>query len=304
MSKIEDGLPASIRTKLLNHAKTLGLDYNRVLERYALERYLYRLSQSDYANRFVLKGALLMLVWLGETIRPTRDADLLGFGDLDKQSLTAIFKTVCTIPVEPDAMEFHPDTVSVDDIRLNDPYGGRRITLKSHLGNARIDVQVDVGIGDVITPEPTWLDYPSLLGLPSARLRAYRPETSIAEKLHAMVVLGMANSRMKDFFDIAALAEHESFDGRQLAMAIRSTFERRSTAIPVMPVALTPEFATDPVKQQQWNVFLETSGLKEKAVLGNRIEVIKQFVGPLLGALTEQDDFDGSWSNGGPWQSA
>lgn len=302
MSKIEDGLPASIRTKLLNHAKSLGLDYNRVLERYALERYLYRLSKSDYAERFVLKGALLMLVWLGETIRPTRDADLLGFGELDKQSLTDIFKTVCTIPFEPDAMVFQPDTIRVEDIRQNDPYGGRRITLKSRLGNARIDVQVDVGIGDAITPEPTWLDYPSLLGLPSARLRAYEPETTIAEKLHAMVVLGMANSRMKDFFDIAALAECESFHGQRLAAAIRATFERRSTAIPVMPVALTPEFATDPVKQRQWNVFLETSGFKEKAALDNRIAVIKQFVGPLLDALTEQRDFNGLWFNGGPWE--
>jgi len=302
MSKQEDGLPASIRAKLLNHARTLGLEYNRVLDRYALERYLYRLSKSIYADRFVLKGALLMLVWLGETIRPTRDADLLGYGDLDKTALKQIFQEICSVPVEPDAIEFQQDTVKVEDIRKNDPYGGRRVTLKSQLGNARIDVQVDVGIGDVIVPEPLWLDYPSLLGLPSARLRAYQPETTIAEKLHAMVVLGLPNSRMKDFFDIAALAEREHFDGKKLGSAITATFERRSTALPVNPAAFTPEFAANPTKQQQWNVFLGTSGLMDKVTLDTRVAIIRGFLGPLLERLTRGQIFSGSWSPGGPWK--
>ena len=302
MSKNEDGLPASIRAKLLNHAKGLGLEYNRVLDRYALERYLYRLSKTKYADRFVLKGALLMLVWLGETIRPTRDADLLGYGDMDKTALEKIFQDICSITVEPDAIEFQPDTVKVEDIRKNDPYGGRRVTLKSQLGNARIDVQVDVGIGDVIIPEPVWLDYPSLLDLPSARLRAYQPETSIAEKLHAMVVLGLPNSRMKDFFDIAALAEREHFNGEKLGSAITATFERRSTVLPIIPAAFTPEFAANPAKQQQWNVFLGTSGLMDKVTLDTRVTIIRGFLGPLLEKLTRGQKFSGSWSPGGPWK--
>ncbi len=302
MSKNEDGLPASIRAKLLNHAKGLGLEYNRILDRYALERYLYRLSKSKYADRFVLKGALLMLVWLGETIRTTRDADLLGYGDMDKTTLERIFQDICSITVEPDAIEFQPDTVKVEDIRKNDPYGGRRVTLKSQLGNARIDVQVDVGIGDVIIPEPVWLDYPSLLDLPSARVRAYQPETSIAEKLHAMVVLGLPNSRMKDFFDIAALAERGHFDGEKLGSAITATFERRSTALPVIPAAFTPEFAANPTKQQQWNVFLGTSGLTDKVTLETRVTIIRGFLGPLLERLTRGQIFSGSWSPGGPWK--
>jgi len=302
MSKKEDGLPASIRAKLLNHAKGLGLEYNRILDRYALERYLYRLSKSKYANRFVLKGALLMLVWLGETIRPTRDADLLGYGDMDKTALERIFQDICSITVEPDAIEFQPDTVKVEDIRKNDPYGGRRVTLKSQLGNARIDVQVDVGIGDVIIPEPVWLDYPSLLDLPSARVRAYQPETSIAEKLHAMAVLGLPNSRMKDFFDIAALAERGHFDGEKLGSAIKATFERRSTALPVNPAAFTPEFSANPAKQQQWNVFLGTSGLSDKVTLDTRVTIIRGFLGPLLERLTRGQIFSGYWSPGGPWK--
>jgi predicted nucleotidyltransferase component of viral defense system len=302
MSKHEDGLPTSIRAKLLNHAKKLGLEYNRVLERYALERYLYRLSKSPHADRFVLKGALLMLVWLGEAIRPTRDADLLGYGDMDKTVLERIFKEICDIVVEPDAIEFQPDTVKVEDIRKNDPYGGRRIKLRSQLGNARIDVQVDVGIGDVIVPEPLWLDYPSLLDLPSARLRAYQPETTIAEKLHAMVVLGLPNSRMKDFFDIAALAEREHFDGKKLGSAITATFAHRSTALPVIPAAFTPEFAANPAKQQQWNVFLGTSGLTDKVTLDTRVTIIRDFLGPILERLTRGGIFSGSWSPGGPWK--
>jgi len=304
MSKHEDGLPTSIRAKLLNHAKKLGLEYNRVLERYALERYLYRLSKSPYADRFVLKGALLMLVWLGEAIRPTRDADLLGYGDLDKTALKQIFQEICRIAVEPDAIEFQPESVKVEDIRKNDPYGGRRVTLKSQLGNARIDVQVDVGIGDDIIPTPVWLNYPSLLDMPAARLRAYQPETSIAEKLHAMVVLGLPNSRMKDFFDIAALAEREQFDGEKLASAIKATFERRSTALPVIPAAFTPEFAANPAKQQQWNVFLGTSGLTDRVTLDTRVIIIRGFLGPLLERLTRGQQFSGSWSPGGPWKQS
>jgi Nucleotidyl transferase AbiEii toxin, Type IV TA system len=194
-----EGLPISIQTRLHNHARKLGLNYNLLLERYALERYLYRLSKSPYAERFVLKGALLMLVWLGETVRPTRDADLLGFGNMDKTTLQNIFQEVCAIEVDPDGMEYQPDSITVADIRENDPYGGRRIKLRSLLGIVRLSLQVDVGIGDNVTPEPIWLDYPSLLQMPSARLRAYQPETAIAERFHAMVVLGQANSRMKDF---------------------------------------------------------------------------------------------------------
>jgi len=155
-----------------------------------------------------LKGALLLLVWLGETLRSTRDADLLGFGDLSEETLAEVFRSIGTIDVEPDGVDFDPESIRVTPIRQEDPYGGTRITLTGHLGAARLRVQVDVGIGDAPTPEPNWLEYPSLLDLPKPRLRAYRPETVIAEKVHAMMVLGSKNSRMKDFFDVYALAEH------------------------------------------------------------------------------------------------
>ena len=167
------GLAQSVQTRLVGHAKALGIDPNLVLTRYAAERLLYRLSRSPHAERFVLKGALMLLVWLGETIRPTRDADLLGFGALDAESLRATFAELCALEVEPDGLLFDAATVQVAPIRVEDAYGGQRIKLLAHLGAARLPVQVDVGIGDAVFPEPQWIDYPSLLDSavpPAARL--------------------------------------------------------------------------------------------------------------------------------------
>lgn len=300
--KTEDGLPASIRARLLLHAQKLNLDYNLVLERYALERYLYRLSKSTHGNQFVLKGALMILVWLGETVRPTRDADLLGFGNLDKAALLKIFKEICEVKVEPDAMEYYRDSISVGDIRENDPYGGRRVKLKSRLGNAKLNLQIDVGIGDAVTPEPVWLDYPSLLDFPKAHLRAYQPETSIAEKLQAMVVLGLPNSRMKDFFDIAALADREQFEGPKLASAIKATFERRGTPLPATtPIGLTSEFASNAAKQQQWIGFIAASRLTNAPTLEEAVTSAHQLLAPILETLAKGEAFDKSWQPDGPW---
>lgn len=252
MSGKTSGLAHSVHTRLIAHAKKIGVDPNLVLARYAVERYLYRLSRSPHAEHFVLKGALLMLVWLGETIRPTRDADLLAYGDVSQSALAEIFREVCLLEVEPDGMEFLPDTIASAAIREEDPYGGQRITLQGRLGAARLRVQVDVGIGDAVTPEPEWMNYPSLLGLPAARLRAYHPETTIAEKLHAMIVLGSKNSRMRNFFDIYQLARRRDFDGFQLVASIRDTFQRRKTKIPeLLPLALTLEFTEVAGKQAQ-----------------------------------------------------
>lgn len=301
--KNEEGLPTSIRQRLLTHAQKLNLDYNLVLERYGLERYLYRLSKSPHGDRFVLKGALMILVWLGETIRPTRDADLLGFGELDKEELLTIFQEVCGAEIEPDGMEYFPDSVTVDDIRENDPYGGRRIRFRGTLGNAKLSFQMDVGIGDAVTPDPVWLDYPSLLEFPKPRLRAYQPETSIAEKLQAMVVLGLPNTRMKDYFDIAALAEHEHFDGPKLASAIKATFERRGTAFPeTTPIGLTKEFAADKAKQQQWTSFIKTSRLASAPTLETAVTSAHRLLVPILEALTRAEAFKKAWKPGGPWK--
>ena len=244
MSGSGEGIARSVHTRLVRHAKQIDVDPNHVLVRYAAERFLYRLSRSAHAERFVLKGALLLLAWLGETLRPTRDADLSGYGDLSDRSIASIFRDVCVVPVESDAMVYDPETVRIEPIRFEDPYGGKRVTLSGGLGAVRLRVRVDVGIGDAITPEPQWLDYPSLLEFPGARLRAYVPESFVAEKLHAMVVLGARNSRMRGFFDVYSLATRRSFDGDRLVDAIAATFERRKTSIPESsPIALTRGFA-------------------------------------------------------------
>ncbi|MEX1025030.1 MAG: nucleotidyl transferase AbiEii/AbiGii toxin family protein [Planctomycetota bacterium] len=263
MSGAPDGLARSIQVRLVQHAKGLGVDPNLVLTRYALERLLYRLSESPHVEQFALKGGLLLLAWLGEALRPTRDADLLSFGDLSVAALARIFVEVCEIDVEPDAMTFLADTVSVVTIRVGSDDGGYRVTIESRLGAARLRVQVDVGIGDVVTPETAWLHYPGLLDLPRPRLRAYSRESVMAEKLHAVVVLGAANSRMKDYFDLHGLLCQGAVSLGQLERAIAATFERRGTAVPSgVPVGLTDAFAREPSKQAQWKAFLAKNRLK------------------------------------------
>lgn len=298
------GRSHSVQVRLVQHAKKLGIDPNVVLVRYASERLLYRLSQSPHAERFVLKGALLLLVWLGETVRPTRDADLLGFGELNVESLRQLFGDICTQSVEPDGLEFDLTSLRIGPIRIEDAYGGQRVELTARLGKARLRVQVDVGMGDAIVPEPEWLEYPSLLDLPRPRLRAYRPETAVAEKLHAMVVLGAANSRMRDFFDVRALAFGKSFDGAVLAEALAATFARRRTEVPhELPLALTRAFAAIPGKSSQWTGFTRRLvGGAPPPELVEVIDTIAGFAGPVMRAVAHGERFLGSWPPGGPWR--
>ena len=216
-------LAQSVQSRLMRTAKELGVDPNLILTRYAAERLLYRLSRSEYGERFVLKGAMLLVAWLGDMIRPTRDIDLLGLGDLGDTALMKMFAGIAVTAVEPDGIVFDPATVTLSRIREEDAYGGRRVLLNGHLGPARLRVQVDIGLGDSVYPDPEWIEYPSLLEFSRPKLKSYRPETAIAEKLHAMVMLGSKNSRMRDFFDIRALAQLEPFDGKCLAGAVRAT---------------------------------------------------------------------------------
>lgn len=278
MRSARDGLARSVLARLARHAKDIGVDPNLVLTRYAMERFLYRLSRSLHAERFVLKGALLLLVWLGEALRPTRDADLLGFGDLSDAVLAGIFRDVCDVSVDADAMTYLADTVRVEPIRAEDDYGGQRVILQARLGAARLSVQVDIGIGDVVTPAPEWLEYPSLLDLPRPRLRAYPRETVIAEKLHAMEYLGLRNSRMKDYFDVFALLREGKIDFTHLADAIAATFARRQTVLPEsIPHGLRDEFADDATKQNQWRQFLTKNRLKAPA-LGQVLSEIRELI--------------------------
>lgn len=294
----------SVQTRLVHRARSLGIDPNVLLSRYAAERLLHRLSRSPHGERFVLKGALMLLVWLGETIRPTRDADLLGSGALDDESLRALFHELCVLPVEPDGLEFDVSTLRIAPIRPRDAYGGRRLELIARMGSARLRVQVDVGIGDAVFPDPEWIEYPSLLDLPRPKLRAYRRETAVSEKLHAMVELDSRNSRMRDFFDVHALAAASDFQGAVLGRAIALTFARRGTPVPAeLPLALTSEFARLPGKSSQWQGFLRRlSGTPAPPDLATVIDAVADFAGPVLLATGRRQPFEHSWRPGGPWR--
>lgn len=298
--KTASALAQSVQARLVRTASELGVDPNLILTRYAAERLLYRLSRSRHADRFVLKGAMLLVAWLGDMIRPTRDIDLLGFGDLSDTALIEAFTEIATTDVEPDGVVFDASTITVARIREENAYGGLRVTLRGSLGPARLHVQIDIGIGDAVYPAPQPIDYPSLLDLPHPRLRAYCPETAIAEKLHAMVTLGSANSRMRDFFDVRTLAQREPFDGQRLARAIRETFERRQTTVPAEPLALTPAFADVAGKRDQWNAFLRKNGLPQEDV-ATVVEDVGSFLLPVVSSLVARGDFDRVWLPGGLW---
>jgi predicted nucleotidyltransferase component of viral defense system len=249
---------ASIRARLLNVAKAQGVDFNQVLIRFALERMLYRLSQSAHSERFLLKGALLFTLWYDMPHRATRDADLLGFGASDLISLGQTFRDIASVAVN-DGIEFDPDSVVTEEIRKEAGYAGARVLVSGELARARFKTQVDIGFGDAVTPGPLDAIYPVLLAdLPAPQLRVYPVYTVIAEKLHAIVLLGMTNSRMKDYYDLSVLLERETLDVDLLAKAIRATFERRGLAIPVgRPVGLSDEFAEDASRQALWRTFLK-----------------------------------------------
>lgn len=224
-------IAASVHQRLLNAARESGRPFNELVQYYALERWLYRLAQSNYRNQFVLKGALMLLVWKLPVTRPTRDIDLLGRVSNDLESVRGVIAAICRIPAEDDGMVFAPETVTTERIAEDADYEGVRAKFNASLGNTRLPMQVDIGFSDIITPEPAAIVYPVVLGHPAPELHAYTRETVIAEKFEAMVKLGELNSRMKDFFDIWMLARTGEFQGSELSRAVERTFHRRGTTL-------------------------------------------------------------------------
>jgi predicted nucleotidyltransferase component of viral defense system len=222
---------ASARDRLLVLARERGEDFQLLLTRYGLERLLYRLTHSPHYDRFVLKGAMLFILWSGNPHRPTRDVDFLGSGDSNEAALLKVFRDLCAMPDQEDGVTFDPETVRIAPIRDDTEYGGMRVTLTGRLAGARIPIQADIGFGDAVTPKAVEMEYPTLLGGPAPRLWTYPRETVIAEKYQALVSLGMANSRMKDFYDLWVMARDFDFQGESLATAIGNTFARRRTEL-------------------------------------------------------------------------
>lgn len=253
---------ASVRARLLNRARADKMDFNLILTRYSLERLLYRLSVSSWADQFLLKGALLFDLWFDQPHRPTRDIDLLGFGPSELDDLIDVFRQVCVQPSD-DGMVFDQDSVKAARIRKEANYEGVRVTLIGKLDGARCSVQIDVGYGDAVTPAAELVQFPALLeDVAPPTLRAYPVYSVIAEKYEAIVSLGMANTRLKDYFDLWFLATYAQIDEVVLRQAIQATFVRRRTELPkAMPLGLSDSFSMNPMKQQQWKAFLSKSKL-------------------------------------------
>ncbi len=298
-----DDIGASVRARLLQLARARGEDFQLVLTRYANERLLFRLASSPHAGRYVLKGASLFTLWTGKPHRATRDLDLLGFGDAGVEHVREVFTEVLVLAVPDDGVRFDLDTLSAGLIRDEQKYGGVRVEIVARVANAQVRLQIDVGFGDAVTPEATMVDFPALLDFPAPRLRAYPRETVVAEKLEAMVQLGMANSRMKDFYDLLVLARDFDFDGGLLTRAIRATFERRKTPLPTTtPVALTMVFADDPTKKTQWSGFVRKADIDDAGSLAETIATVAAFAERPLLAAVQGTSRSATWHAPGPWR--
>ena len=298
-------LPASIHQRLLDLDPKRIYDFTPVLRRYAFERWLYRLGKSEYAEQFVVKGAMLFVLWTGDVSRKTMALDLWGAGDLTEAGLREAFSMVGRTNVEPDGLTFIMDGMVVEPIRDDAEFHGLRAKFSARLGNIRIPMQVDIGIGDRIWPEPEYILYPTLLDMPAPRVQACRKETTIAEKFAAMLELGITNSRMKDFYDISVLGDFFSFRGPELQQAIQTTLAGKALGYLIEhPVALTDGFAQDRDKNIQWAAFLHRIGKSPQGIpLTQAVEKIRTFLQPVLASLKEQKEFDAFWPAGGPWQS-
>lgn len=294
---------ASVRQRLMNKAREQKEAFDLVLIRFALERLLYRLAQSNHGYRFVLKGAMLFQIWSGPGHRPTRDLDLHGTGTPSPAEFQQLFRDVCHQPVEDDGLIFLADTVKAAVMKEDEQYEGLRIKFEARLASARIPIQIDIGFGDAITPAADEIVYPVILDFPAPILMMYPRETVVAEKFQAMVMLGIANSRMKDFYDIWSLARAFEFSGRSLSLAIQATFERRQTVLPNKPpLALTAEFTEDTQKVAQWRAFVRKGKLDSAGTSLVQVgAVLHDFLMPPTLAIAAAGEFSASWQPNSGW---
>lgn len=293
---------ASVRTRLAQLARRRGVELQLVLSEFAIERLLYRLGVSSYADRFVLKGATLLRLWSGDDRRATWDLDLLGRGASGVEDLVTVIRALCATTGD-DGIVFVADSIQGEEIGEPAEYAGVRVRLDARLGRARIPVQVDVGFGDAVVPAPVREVLPSLLDHPPPRVLVCPREAVIAEKVEAMVSLGVTNSRMKDFYDVNRLAECTAFEGPPLVRAIRATFERRRTPFPEgEPLVLGRGFLAGPERETQWRAFLRRGRLEAAPDAAALTEALRRFLLPVLGAAQSAAPFDTDWKPGGPWK--
>ena len=298
--KSPGNIPASVRQRLLNRARSDRRPFNELLQYYAMERFLYRLSQSTHANRFILKGALMLRVWRSPELRPTMDIDMLGRTSNEEADIVAQIRDILAVDVEADGLAFDSDSIQAERITEDADYEGIRIRFPGALNSARINMQIDIGFGDIVYPEPEELDFPTMLNYPAPRLLCYSRESAIAEKFEVAVKLGVLNSRMNDFYDIWLLSRQFDFDGVRLAEAIRLTFDQRGTELPAEIEIFTESFIDE--KQVQWTAFYRR--LHQDYVPTSFREVtasVDRFLSPIIAALSSGKPCPTNWTAPGPW---
>lgn len=293
----------SIRQKLNNRLRERGEDVQFGLQRYAMERFLFRLGRSAQRDRFILKGASLFALWGGCLYRPTRDLDFTGYGLHTAEEALAGIREILETPVEEDGLRFQSDTLSTEPIRDEAEYHGFRIRFQAALGKSSIPMQIDIGFGDTIEPPPLNEEYPTLIGDARPLIRSYPKEAVVAEKLHALVILGERNSRLKDFYDLCVLASRFPFQSDRLSRGIAATFKRRNTPlVGPLPEGLAPRFYSDPARSKQWRIYLQRNSLPGAPGDFNAVgEMLRAFLGPIWNALANLNGEGGEWPPGGPW---
>ena len=294
---------ASVHQRLLNSARKTGRPFNEVLQYFAMERFLYRLSHTEHANSFVLKGALLFRIWDTPDSRATSDIDFLAYLDNSPDDLAAIIRDVCATNSLDDGLVFDPETVEAQRTKEGADYEGVRIRFRGQLGNARIHMQVDVGFGDIVHPDAVLANYPALLDLPAPSLRIYPPETVVAEKAEAMVHLGSLNSRMKDFYDIWRMSQQFNFRSADLCEAIRGTFAKRETAVIEFDDLIT-ELLDSETLQMQWTAFLSKSTISGPETFPEVLALIGEFLSPVFSSINSNKALSQKWVPPGPWRNS
>ena len=298
-----ENIATSVHQRLLNKAKESSRPFNELLQHFANERFIYRLSKSRHADRFILKGALMFSTWSGAPSRPTMDIDLLVTIDNSLETVVVAMKNVCRKRVAADGMSFNAETMTAVRITEGTEHEGVRVRVRGGLGNARVSLQIDIGFGDVIVPGPSKIVYPALLDFPAPELNGYTMESMIAEKFQAMVKLGVLNSRMKDFYDIWMLSRSFDFKSEVLDEAVEKTFENRNTPITNVPTIFDPSFVQDADKKAQWQGFIRKAKLADApGTFEDVVARIEFFLHPLVDVLAGQRTFRKTWTAPGPWR--
>lgn len=296
-------IDASVHQRLLAKARDFDRPFNELFQYFAIERFLYRLSRSAYADRFILKGALMLMVWDSPVSRPTMDIDMLGKEDNSVDTIVDIVRDICVQEAEPDGIIFNPRSTRGERITEDADYEGVRVRFRGSLATARITIQLDVGFGDIVIPTPELTSYPVILDFPAPQIRGYSKESTIAEKFEAMVKLGIMNSRMKDFWDIWLLSHQFNFDGKTLADAIVKTFATRRTGIPADPFVFTTAFMRDAGKSAQWRAFLRKKRMvNDPDTFEQVVHAVSVFLKPIVDALVYNRPVPAIWKAPGPWQ--